>query len=401
MLDTLFSLLLIYLGIMAGFTALTMMTAYCLARDRFADPEFATHFTRTYPPGALKAAWRDFWAISRYYLLYPIGFFMRDPDENLQSDDELPPVLFVHGWTETRATWAPYLKRLRLNPRRKLYALTFWPPDAPLERYAGQLDRKAADVLSRTRHKRLVLVGHSMGGILARDYVRRHGAESVERVITIASPHQGTLWGYVALGRSVAQMTTRCPYLAELAQDEAIRRVDVHCIASVHDNLVIPFDNALLPGAHHHLLVGHGHVSVTGAPETLKLVERLLYDDPAAAPPVARKDGPPQADAPPSAVPDAPEAATAPPKATTAEAESPKAATTKTAARKPAAKAAAKATEKTAGPARSRKKAGPGSAPPDAPPAPDAAPAAARPPALDPEHREALKRKLVKKLSEG
>jgi triacylglycerol lipase len=364
MLEFLITALSIYFAGMAAFVAISMLTAYCLARDRFADPAMSTHFTSDYPPGALHALWRDFVAMSVYYLLYPIGYFMRDPDENLSSSDEQPPVVFVHGWTETRATWAPYFKRFKTNKTRKLYALNMWPPDAPLSYYADQLDAKIADVLKRTRHKKVLLVGHSMGGILAREVVRRHGAQAVERIISIASPHQGTLWGFVTLSQAVPQMTSHCAYLRELAEDSAIKSVDVHSIAAVHDNLVIPFDNALLPGSVWHLVPGYGHVSVTHAPQTMDLVERLIYADPARTSPAPETNAP---------------SAPARPMATPA-GEPDSAAKAKPAA-KP--KAAPKKTDVAA----------------EKPAAPK--PKSAQDVPLSDEMKQKIKRKLVKKLSEG
>jgi|GEM_PF-6926035 len=277
---TLFILLEIFFIIMLVFHVISMMTAVSLAKETFADPEYKTHSTSTYPTGALYALWREYWTVSFFYLLWPLGLWGNDNDYNYNKKDDLPPVLFIHGWTETRRNWRWIIKHLSLFiTNRHFYTINLKPIDATLETYAPQIKAKIEEILDNSKQDKVVLVGHSMGGVLARDYVRTNGAEDVETIITLGSPHKGTTLGFLALGTAVKQMLPNCEYLNELAKDENIKQVDVHCIASVHDNLVVPFHNAWLDHSTNYMVTHYGHVSMMKAPHTFSILREILQQE--------------------------------------------------------------------------------------------------------------------------
>ena len=82
------------------------------------------------------------------------------------------PVLMTHGLQDTPATWAPLLNELRTDPEiNKHYQ--FWvysyPSGYPFP-YSAMLLRQDLDRIDQTypNHKKLVLIGHSMGGLVSR-----------------------------------------------------------------------------------------------------------------------------------------------------------------------------------------------------------------------------------------
>jgi pimeloyl-ACP methyl ester carboxylesterase len=82
------------------------------------------------------------------------------------------PVIFVHGLQETPASWAPMINSLQDDPWiRKHYQ--FWvygyPSGYPYP-YSAALFRRDLDGIKRAfpNHKRIVLIGHSMGGMICR-----------------------------------------------------------------------------------------------------------------------------------------------------------------------------------------------------------------------------------------
>jgi pimeloyl-ACP methyl ester carboxylesterase len=89
-----------------------------------------------------------------------------------QFDPARTPVIFVHGLQETPANWAPMVNFLRDDPLiRKNYQFWFYsyPSGYPYP-YSAALFRRDLDGIKRAfpDHKRLVLIGHSMGGMICR-----------------------------------------------------------------------------------------------------------------------------------------------------------------------------------------------------------------------------------------
>ncbi|MGC2352317.1 MAG: alpha/beta fold hydrolase [Candidatus Udaeobacter sp.] len=89
-----------------------------------------------------------------------------------QFDPARTPVIFVHGLQETGASWAPMIGSLRHDPAiRKHYQFWYfsYPSGYPYP-YAAMLFRRDLNGIERAfpKHKRIVLIGHSMGGLLCR-----------------------------------------------------------------------------------------------------------------------------------------------------------------------------------------------------------------------------------------
>jgi pimeloyl-ACP methyl ester carboxylesterase len=89
-----------------------------------------------------------------------------------QYDPNRTPVIFVHGLQETGASWAPMIDTLRNDPWiREHYQFWFfsYPSGYPYP-YSAALFRQDLDGIERAfpNHKRIVLIGHSMGGMICR-----------------------------------------------------------------------------------------------------------------------------------------------------------------------------------------------------------------------------------------
>ncbi len=55
------------------------------------------------------------------------------------------------------------------------------------------LDQKINEVLAATGKSKVVLVGHSMGGMLARHYILKYGVGKVDQIITFGTPYLGSV----------------------------------------------------------------------------------------------------------------------------------------------------------------------------------------------------------------
>jgi pimeloyl-ACP methyl ester carboxylesterase len=82
------------------------------------------------------------------------------------------PVLMIHGLQDTPATWAPLLNRLRTDPeinKRYQFWVYSYPSGYPFP-YSAMLLREELDRVDKVypNHKKIVLIGHSMGGLVSR-----------------------------------------------------------------------------------------------------------------------------------------------------------------------------------------------------------------------------------------
>ena len=97
-----------------------------------------------------------------------------------------------------------------------------------------------------------------MGGLVSRSYLARHGIAQVAKLITIATPHQGSELSHVGfIGQSSREMEPGSMWLRDLASEPV--KIPVISIRTPHDNFVMPQDNQRLPEAEDVELAGIGH----------------------------------------------------------------------------------------------------------------------------------------------
>jgi pimeloyl-ACP methyl ester carboxylesterase len=87
-------------------------------------------------------------------------------------DPKKVPVLMTHGLQDTPATWAPLLNRLRSDPEINEH-YQFWIfsyPSGYAFPYSAGLLRQELDQIDKTYpgHQKIILIGHSMGGLVSR-----------------------------------------------------------------------------------------------------------------------------------------------------------------------------------------------------------------------------------------
>jgi len=115
-----------------------------------------------------------------------------------QFDPARTPVIFVHGLQETGANWTPMIDTLRNDPWiREHYQFWFfsYPSGYPYP-YSAALFRRDLDGIDRAfpNHKRVVLIGHSMGGMICRLMITDAGAK-IWRDLFGTSPAKTPLTG--------------------------------------------------------------------------------------------------------------------------------------------------------------------------------------------------------------
>ena len=158
-----------------------------------------------------------------------------------------------------------------------VYALSYGPPLASIDEFADQVAAKMDAILEATGAARVAIVGHSMGGLVARAYMRRHGVQKVSLVMTLGTPHHGSVHAWLFPGLSPAQLRPGNAWLADLNRTEgAPAGIRVVSLWSWHDSMVAPQTSSRLAGAENVELAGIGHNALLGDRRVSALVAEEL-----------------------------------------------------------------------------------------------------------------------------
>ena len=187
------------------------------------------------------------------------------------------PIVLVHGVMVNDGVWFTMRRYLARQAIGAVYTINYGPPYGDIEHFAEQLGTKIESVCAATGAARVSLVCHSMGGLVARAYVRQRGPARIERIVTIGTPHHGSVFATMLLGRCLAQMRPGNPWLAELNRDETKPSpVPITSIWSRHDSLVAPQASAELACAENVAIVGVGHNALLGDTRVIDQVRRFI-----------------------------------------------------------------------------------------------------------------------------
>ena len=236
------------------------------------------------------------WALLRAWWLEALTctwvFGWLQPFAHRQQPDWLPPtptgqrgVVLVHGFLCNRGVWLPWLPELRARGHAYV-ALTLEPAFGSVDDYVAAIDTAMRQVQAATGLPP-VLVGHSMGGLAARAWLRtlaQPPAQRVHRILTLGTPHHGTWPARFSHTTNGMQMRLDSPWLQALAASEgAAQRALFSCWYSDCDNIVYPTRSATLDGADNHLLHGLGHVHMLYAPQVRAACWQALQTGPGSA----------------------------------------------------------------------------------------------------------------------
>jgi pimeloyl-ACP methyl ester carboxylesterase len=107
------------------------------------------------------------------------------------------PVVFVHGLQDTPAAWVPMVNALWSDPvvRRNYQMCVFSYPSGYPVQYSALLLRRELKAFDRTfpHHRSIILVGHSMGGIISRLMITDSGGDRLWRYFFGKAPAQTKL----------------------------------------------------------------------------------------------------------------------------------------------------------------------------------------------------------------
>jgi predicted alpha/beta hydrolase family esterase len=190
------------------------------------------------------------------------------------------PILLVHGYFSNRGYFRALVRALESHGVEPVFTPNFRAVFATIEDFAAQLDREIERIAAGTGREKLILVCHSMGGLAARAYLCSHGSARVAKLITIASPHHGTLHALFGAGANARQMHRGSRFFDEICANEAERgpQCGVTSIYTPHDNLVAPQETSRLAWAKNIAIPGCGHLDILRSRRLFEVVLEELRE---------------------------------------------------------------------------------------------------------------------------
>jgi pimeloyl-ACP methyl ester carboxylesterase len=181
------------------------------------------------------------------------------------------PIILVHGLIDNRSIFTLLRRALRRRGFGRILTLNYSPFTQDLRTVATHLADLVERTCEETGYERVHIVGHSLGGLVARYYVQRMGGDArVHTLCTLGSPHSGTyaarLFPHALPWGTVRQLRPASALMQELAAPAPGCRTRFVVFWSDLDQLVVPQRNAALE--HPDLAVrniqlrGVGHMSL-------------------------------------------------------------------------------------------------------------------------------------------
>ena len=235
-------------------------------------------------PAALTGGLTELAWVGAHVLMYPLGTRTEElrPDPRVRPGEQSAavralfaadplaariPVLLVHGLVDNRSIFAVMRRGLRRRGFSDVCSWNYSPLSSDIARCAADLGARIERVCEQTGHERVHVVGHSLGGLISRYLVQRLGGDRrIDSLITLGTPHQGSLLAHVVPTPLIRQLRPGSPVLRELEQPARDVTTRITAIYSDLDQMVLPTSSGRCDhpdlGARNLLVRGVGHMSL-------------------------------------------------------------------------------------------------------------------------------------------
>ena len=264
--------------------ALAVLLAACVFYVVTSYTHAFWHRRLTTPVGNLvRAAFVEFGACMLLLPFWPLWLLIGASYEATHEGEgsargKRHPVVLLHGFAMNRTNWIFLGRRLAKRGIGPLYGTSYFSPQS-VRRSAEQLKRFVDRVRAREKCGRIDIVAHSLGGVVARYYIERLGGdEHVGRLVTIGSPHNGTVIARLgALFPSARETLSNSAFYAELGPLSPRENISFTSVWSRADAIIEPPESSsIAPVGEDRVFENLGHLSLLLSPRVVEaVVERL------------------------------------------------------------------------------------------------------------------------------
>ncbi|MEU6122959.1 alpha/beta fold hydrolase [Streptomyces sp. NPDC047123] len=239
----------------------------------------------------LKATALELTILAGHLLLYPSGIAQERRPTPVQPPadaprlprDDRPPVLLLHGFIDNRSVFVLLRRALsRHGGHRRVESLNYSPLTCDIRGAAELLGRHVEELCERTGHARVDIVGHSLGGLIARYYTQRLGGDArVRTLVTLGTPHSGTRVAPLADAHPIVrQMRPGSDVIDELKQPAPGCRTQFVSFWSDLDQIMEPLETACVDHpdllAQNIRVTGIGHLALPVHPAVAEGIRQAL-----------------------------------------------------------------------------------------------------------------------------
>jgi pimeloyl-ACP methyl ester carboxylesterase len=252
------------------------------------------------PAVLLRAATLELAILAGHLLLYPAGLVPErrepDPDPAPGPNPQLPtpgadrpPAVLLHGFVDNRSVFVLLRRSLARHGWRHLECLNYSPLTCDIRTAAELLGRHIEEICVRTGHREVDIVGHSLGGLIARYYAQRLGGDQrVRTLVTLGTPHSGTTVAPLASAHPIVrQMRPGSSVIEELRMPAPGCRTRFVSFWSDLDQLMIPIETACIDHpdliAENVRVSGIGHLALPVHPAVAAGIRQALESSESAA----------------------------------------------------------------------------------------------------------------------
>lgn len=205
-----------------------------------------------------------------------------DPDFAMATPDR-PPVLLIHGFAGTRGALFLLEQRLRADGFLVFSVNLGTLNMQDIRKSAFGIHLAVEKIMSATggKVKKIDIVGHSMGGLIALYYTKFMGGdEHVRKLVTLGTPYRGTwasLVGVALLGTlapSTWQMLPGSAFLRLMGSLSVPLSVEWNSVIARYDALCPPHTAKITPGTNYELPLGHAGLVLSA--DVYRVVKRVL-----------------------------------------------------------------------------------------------------------------------------
>ena len=268
----LLSLLAALLVLSAGLFALSVVLSFSIAwYERInGDPTVAEERRHRF---AARLMLTEFACLLLTLLFRPLGWL---PTRIARGPARRPPVILLHGLFQNRSCLLVLHWRLRAAGFDRVISVNT-PAWLDLETLTDRVRQTVEQLRTATGAEQVHLVGHSMGGILARCYLQlQGGSPQVASCVTLGAPHRGSKLAPFAVSSLGRHLLPGSKLLTRLNAEPLPASVLFTAIYSRHDNIIVPADHARLDGAENLELAGLGHTTLLFSRQVAEMVVAAL-----------------------------------------------------------------------------------------------------------------------------